>query len=505
MKNLYKKNISYFLILVAGLLLLHGIAQKNYLLFHTLVELFSIIVAFAMFTLTWSARKIIDNTYLIIVGFASIFIGFLDLLHTITYTGMDIIPGNIYFANQFWVATRFFESLVLLLGFAFVSRNIRISFKIITGIYLIITTLIIFSILVWKIFPLCYIEGSGQTRFKIISEYVIITILIGALIFLIRKKKYFLKEIYLYILLSILFTILSEFTFTLYFSNTGYFNEIGHFFKILSFYFIYKAIVETGFVKPGEMLYRNLKLSREEAEKYNKQLEGEIATRDKLFSIIAHDLRSPFSILLIVSEMLYKKPDQFNANQLKLQYEMLYKTSINTLSLLDNLLEWTRVRSGTIKPVFDTFDLIEVIKDKIYLFKGTSDYKKINLEYISSNICNVTADRQMVDIILRNLISNALKFTREGGRVTVSTSQSNNEVIITVADTGVGIPPEDIEKIFSGDLNWTTQGTDNEKGSGLGLQLCREFVEKNNGKLWVESEPEKGSRFMFSLKCDIRI
>lgn len=415
---------------------------------------------------------------------------------------MNFFPKNTYYANQFWIATRFFESIVLVSGFFFLTKKTKISYGFLLLVYSLITVIIILLILYWKIFPVCYIHGVGQTKFKIYSEYIIIFVLCCALYFLIRRKKYFQNEVFNYLLLSVISTIVSEFCFTLYFSNTGLFNEIGHIFKIFSFYFIYKAVIETGFIKPGELLYRNLKISREKADLYNKQLEQEIATRDKLFSIIAHDLRSPFAVLLAGSEMLYKNPKMFDEEEMQKHHKLLYRASKNTFELLENLLDWTKMKAGIADPYPQSLDLNKLIKNQISFFKEPSDFKNITIQFSDNKICEANGDRLMIDTVLRNLISNAIKFTPKHGRICVSANMADDKVIVTVEDTGIGIKKKDIGKLFNPDITWTTRGTDNEKGSGLGLQLCKEFIMKNGGEIWVESEEGKGSRFSFSLNCN---
>ena len=499
-KTLPVRHFLNVLIIISGISILHIIARRDYLLFHTLVELFSIVVAFALFSVTWNSRKMLDNTYLIIVGIVAFFIGLLDLLHTITYKGMGIIPGTIYYANQFWIATRFLESITLLIGFLFLSKKIRISCELLFMVYAVITGLIILSILQWKIFPVCYLDGSGQTHFKIYSEYVIILILFLAFYFLVKNHHYFHRSVYFLLMFSIISTIISEFCFTLYASNYGLFNQLGHYFKLVSFYLIYKANIETGFIKPTEIIYRNLKLSQEKIDHFNKQLQDQIATRDKLFSIIAHDLRSPFTAILGYAELLYKEGDSYDKEQVKRFSETIYTIGNNTAELLENLLHWSRLKSGTVKAYISEINLHEIIREVYRLYREMALKKEVDLKLeLNEGVRTIHADSEMIRTVVRNLVANALKFTDSGGVITINTSSLDGQVLVTVSDTGIGIKPEDISRLFGNADNWTTAGTANEKGSGLGLQLCKEFVEKNNGKIWVESEPGKGSRFMFTL------
>jgi signal transduction histidine kinase len=453
---------------------------------------------FVLFAITWNARRFLDNHYLLFVGIAASFIGILDLLHTLTYKGMNIIQSPLYFANQFWIATRFFESIVLLSGFLFVSNRLNIRIKHLLIVYTIATVAIILSILYFKNFPTCYIDGIGQTPFKIISEYVIIAILITALVVLIKNKKYFEHDTYSLITASIVLTIASEFSFTLYIANYDYINKVGHIFKVLSFYMIYKANIQNGFTKPFETFFRELKISEEKVKQANLELEKQISTKNKFFSIISHDLRNPFSVLLGFSELLLKNHNKYDDAEREKIIRTLYGSSEKTFRLLENLLAWSRVQTNSIpfKPV--KFDIKDIIDENILLLRSNAKIKNIEIvrEY---NAELVFADVDMVKTIVRNLLSNAVKFTLREGVITITTKRELSVVYISISDTGVGIAPDKIQKLFKIDKTYTTRGTENESGTGLGLLLSYEFAIKNNGEITVESEVNKGSTFTLSL------
>ena len=169
-------------------------------------------------------------------------------------------------------------------------------------------------------------------------------------------------------------------------------------------------------------------------------------------------------------------------------------------NLLENLLHWSRIKSGILKAYISKANLDEIIREVYRLYHEMALKKEINLTLaLDDGTKIIYADSEMIRTVIRNLVNNALKFTDKGGTIKISTSSYNGqEALVTVSDTGTGIKPEDRDKLFNNN-NWTTSGTANEKGSGLGLQLCREFVEKNNGRIWVESEQGKGSKFMFTL------
>jgi PAS domain S-box-containing protein len=229
----------------------------SYLTFHSLAELFSIIVAAAVFVIAWNVRDTIDNGYLQFLGIAFLFVAAIDLAHMLAYTGRGVFPGyGTDLPTQLWIAGRGLESLSLLAAPFFLSRRPRP--LAIFALYTAITALVLFSTFAWKIFPVCYVERFGLTQFKISAEYVICFLLVLALAGLLANRSKFQHSILLLLCCSILTTIISELAFTKYASVYGNSNMIGHLLKILSVVFIYKAIVETGFRRPYELLYRNL-------------------------------------------------------------------------------------------------------------------------------------------------------------------------------------------------------------------------------------------------------
>lgn len=487
-----KKRIYLEIITLTVLILGFDLIIDNYLFFHVIVELFSIVIMFVLFSITWNARRFLNNKYLVFVGIAAAFIGVLDLLHTLTYKGMNIIQSPLFYANQFWIATRFFESIVLLAGFIFVSNKYRIKIRTLLITYTIITTLIILSILHFEIFPVCFIEGIGQTPFKIYSEYVIIGILTIALFVLFKNKKHFNPETYTLINASIILTIVSEFCFTLYIANYDYINKIGHIFKVLSFYMIYKANIESGFKRPIETFFNELKLSEEKVKASNQELEKQVATKNKFFSIISHDLKNPVSILVGFTELLLSNHKNYSEEEKLKMYQTIHNSSEKTYKLLDNLLSWARTQTNNIpiKPV--KFDMKAVLDENISISNHKIKEIEIKKDYGSMM---VYADIDMVHTVIRNLISNAIKYTPRAGSITVQGLKDENQVKVSVIDTGVGIPATRLPNLFKIDKAFSTKGTEKESGTGLGLILCAEFVAKNNGEIWVESEEGKGSKF----------
>ena len=251
------------LLLLGALVALYFTSWVHYLLFHSLAEIFSIIVAGTIFVIAINAHAYQANRYLLFIGIGYLFIGLLDLLHTLSYKGMNIFTDYDYYANQLWIATRYLESLTLLVGFIFLKRPEWFRISPVSWVYLGLTTLTIQSIFVWKIFPVCFIEGVGLTPFKIYSEYLISTLLALSIILLVRHRGEFPGRIFHYMIWALLCTIGSELAFTFYISNYGFSNLVGHYLKIISFYLVYKALVETGIRQPYALIFRELKDNEE--------------------------------------------------------------------------------------------------------------------------------------------------------------------------------------------------------------------------------------------------
>jgi PAS domain S-box-containing protein len=269
--------LSETVICIAIIGVLYLISLVNYLFFHTLVELFSIFVAYVVFLIVWKSRGRLENRALTFIGAAYFFVASIDLMHTLAYKGMGVFPqfgSNL--PTQLWIAARYMESLSLLVAPLLLidarkgSKNIHLEpvensrfFWQVFSVYSVITSVCLLSIFIFRNFPDSYVEGAGLTPFKIMSEYVICVILFFSLVVLYKRKDLFEERVFRLLAASIVITIFEELAFTLYVDVYGFFNLLGHFFKIMAFYLIYKAIIETGFDDPYTLLFRELKQSEE--------------------------------------------------------------------------------------------------------------------------------------------------------------------------------------------------------------------------------------------------
>jgi PAS domain S-box-containing protein len=277
--NKRKSDLPPLLVAIA-LIGLYLTSLYSYLLFHSLAEIFSIAIAFSIFAILWNSRRFIDNTYLLFIGVAYLFIGGLDLIHTLAYKGMGIFTG--YDANlptQLWIGARYLESLSLLIAAIFMDRKLKVN--VIFSSYTVALSLILLSIFYWQIFPDCFIEGTGLTAFKKISEYTISLILIASIVILMRRRREFEGYVFRLIVASIILTIGAELAFTFYVSVYGLSNLIGHYLKIISFYCLYKAFIETGINKPYKLVFSRLTLSNELLQKARGDLEKKVKNRNE--------------------------------------------------------------------------------------------------------------------------------------------------------------------------------------------------------------------------------
>ncbi len=252
--------ISGFALILAAL---WAVGRVNFLLFHTLAEFFAVLVAWSLFIILWNTRSMVENKALVVMGIAYLFVGIIDLTHTLSYSGMNLLgpERGADPATQLWILARYIESITLLV-FPFLFFKSVHPLRVF-GVYSFITVAGILAILYWEIFPVCYIDGTGLTVFKKASEYLICLILASALMVLRKKKSLLDPFVYRFIAVSIVLTIFAELAFTFYVDVYGLSNLIGHFLKIMSFYFIYLALVRSGLTRPHFVLFNRIKESEE--------------------------------------------------------------------------------------------------------------------------------------------------------------------------------------------------------------------------------------------------
>ncbi|CCK78681.1 two component system hybrid sensor protein [Desulfobacula toluolica Tol2] len=248
---------TYILLAILFLSVISLTGLHNYLLFHCLTELFSIVISCGIFMIIWNSKTFFKNNYIILLGIACLFSGSIDMLHMLSYKGMEVFKeSETNLPTQLWIAARYIESLTLLMAPLLMTKELKISQ--IFYSYFFLTALLLASIFYWNIFPDCFVDGIGMTHFKKTSEYIIVLILIGSIYLLFQKRHAFDPSVYILINISIALKIAAELAFTAYINVYDFSNMLGHIFKIISFYLIYRALIHTGLVEPYRLMFKEI-------------------------------------------------------------------------------------------------------------------------------------------------------------------------------------------------------------------------------------------------------
>ena len=586
---------------------LYELSHHSYLLFHSLAEGFSIVIAFAMFAIAWNSRRFMENQYLLLIGVAFVFIGGLDFVHLLAYRGMGVFPEfGTNPATQLWIAARYLEAATLLAAPLLVHR--RFNPFAMAGVYAAVTALLLASIFFWHIFPAAYVDGVGLTTFKIVSEYVISTVLALSIWALFRHREDFNAAVFRLLVAAIIVTIFSELSFTLYTDPYGISNLVGHLLKIAAFYILYKALVATGLRRPYDLLFREQKqtearlresdqrlrwalrasnsgawdwdLETGEAwwspemyrlwgvapgtvmgmdnslgnivpgdrERVSHAVEEAIAKhidyqceyrithaergerwinslghavyditgkavrmlgislditehkkieniKDEFIGLVSHELRTPMTVLagsLHVALLPNITPDE-RAQMLR---DALH-SSEQLAQILDNLVELSRHQSGRLRLTVEQTDVRDLIRRIIDGEEHTLEEFNVSVT-LADGLPSMSLDQVRVRQILRNLLSNAAKYSPAGSEIRVEARQSQGNIIISVADQGKGMTEAEKARLFQ-PFERLGESSTTSAGLGLGLLVCKRLVDAHGGEIWVESEPKQGSCFYFTL------
>jgi signal transduction histidine kinase len=456
------------------------IQELNFLLFHGLAEVFSIIIAGGVFLVAWNSRKVMDSDFLLIIGVAYAFVAFLDLLHTFSYAGMGVFPEHgANLPTQLWVAARYLEAVSLVVGTAFIGSNWvsdQFSFSrrprdtlLLVVVYGAVTTILLVTIVMgW--FPAAYVEGTGLTLFKIISEYTIIGLLGLALGLMYRHRVAFDSQVFRYLAIAFVLTMGAEFAFTTYGSVYSTSNAIGHLLKIASFYLIYLAIIKTGISAPQELLFRQLSAERDSLADREAELKRQNERLEDFASIVSHDLRNPLNVAQGRTELLTEEYDSEHIEALE-----------RSLNRMDDLIEdlLTLARDGERVSEVETVDL-DAVAQECWQQVATAD-AAIEMEINRT----ILADRSRLQQLLENLIRNAI----EHGGSDVTVTIGNIDDGFYIEDDGPGIPGDKRDEVFEAGYS-TAEG-----GTGFGLNIVEQIAEAHGWEVRVTEGSEGGARF----------
>jgi len=502
--------------ILLGVLLLAGlfsISLLSFLLFHTLVEIFTIIVAAGIFMIVWNARGYLHNNYLLFIGIAAVFVGFLDLLHTLAYQGMGIFADQTpNTATQLWVAGRYLQSLSLLIAPFLLGRKLKVELQIAT--YALITGLLIGSIFYWHDFPVAYVVGAGLTPFKVTSEFIVAAFFLAAIGLLFWKRDAFDPTVVRYLTYFLVLMVASEITFTAYVSVYGAVNAIGHILRLVAFFFLYKAVIETGLVKPYAVLLRDLKHSEdrlrehaavlqslnEDLERMGERLREDAANLqarnedlDAYAHSVAHNLKNPLAVLVTTSEVITNVTD-LTRKELREFTQQIRNTAYEMNSIIDNLLLLAEVRKteAPLEPV-DMDSVVTRVRERLsYMIKQHKAQINIPPAWPAA-----IGYAPWLEEVWANYLSNAIKYGGQPPHVELGAAlQPDGMIRFWTRDDGIGLPGEDQARLFA---PFTRVGQVHKPGHGLGLSIVLHIIEKLGGQVGVESEPGKGSLFYFTL------
>jgi signal transduction histidine kinase len=494
-------------------------SRYNYLLFHSLAEIFSIVVACAIFMLAWNSRRVLENDYFLFLGIVYLFVGALDFFHMLAYKGMGVFTG--YDANlptQLWISARYVESISLLIAPFFVRGRFNRAMAFIA--YAGITALLLLGIFYWHVFPDCFLEDTGLTPFKKISEYAISLIFLTAAVFLARRREAFDRDVFRFLILSIFASIGAELSFTFYSDVFGLANLAGHFLKIVSFALIYKAVIETGVVRPQAVLFRDLKQTEEALRRSRDELELRVQERTgqlrkyaarlewrnrelQDFSYIAsHDLQEPLRKVQMFGDMLQIEVGDALSGKPKDYLARMIRSAKRTQTLVKDLLDYSRV-SMKAEP-FSMVDLNEAIGQALGNLEANT--RQLGARINVGDLPRIEADSMQMIQLFQNLVGNALKFCPEGqapeiaifaGQPETSRNSTDGFCEIRIRDHGIGFDEQYLDQIFKPFER--LHGRQEYEGTGIGLAICKKIVERHGGSITAQSTPGRGSTFIVAL------
>lgn len=476
-----------YLQLIGILALVYSLHAYNYLLFHSFAELLSIVVASAIFIMTWNSRDYFDNKILFFVAMAMLPLAVIGSLHTFAFKGVSIFEhATANMPTQLWLISRYFFSGTLLVA-PFVADKIKKKEFILYGMIgiLAIILLLFFG---FHLFPDAYIEGRGLTPFKIYSEYVIILMLGGALYGFYKKRNLFDREVYRYVVLAIVSAILSDFMFTLYFVVTDEFNLLGHLFGIITFFFLYAGLMEINMMNPYRLMFKGL---------------NDLNTaKSEFLSLASHQLKNPLSIILLSADMM-KTDESFSVS-----YPTYHRYAgdisdavLRMKKIIDTLINVTKIE-------LNMAEIREESVDPVILISGTvAELERLAKERNISIVNNVKgeglpllqSDRQLLSIVLENILSNAIKYSKPGGKVEIC-AQKKPAFAITVRDDGYGIPESQQSKIFKENFRGDNVTPFIKDGNGLGLCMAKKIADKIKVDISFESKENEGTAFTVTFR-----
>lgn len=483
---------------IASFWVLYYLSRANYLVFHSIVEGYCTVIGFAIFIQGWNGRRYMEQAYLLYLGIAYLFVGFFDFIHLLAYTGMGAFPGEgPNLPTQIWIASRYLQSLSLLTAFLFIKKRFS-EYSVLAG-FAVISALLIGSIFYWRVFPECYNPVSGLTTFKVVSEYIICAILIASLFILYLRRRLLDKKVRNLIYCSIILTILAELSFSQYTAIYGIVNMAGHMFKLLAFYCLYRAIVFTTFVRPFDLIFRDLQEKEFKLQDDLSTIKNLEEDRDLILSMLVHDMKTPLISIKGFSNLMFKNASVLDDSKLQSYLDVIQRQGGQLEKLIDDVLVSAQSSEKKLALSLDNYDIQDLLTDIAESFEGRCEAAGIEIKLdMPDEPVIATVDNQRLRRALANLLDNAIRFSPENGTITLKLSTAEDELFIEIADQGPGIPEKDIEEIFKPFYRGGTGQKDNS-GYGLGLAGVRTIVESHGGRITAGNRNSRGALFAITI------
>ncbi len=495
-KSILKGSTDVQHLFVLGLLLiLYVISTLNYIVFHSMIEIFTIVVASCIFVITWNSRKYLGNSFFVMLGIAYLFICIIDVTHLLAYKGMNVFPEfGANLATQLWIAGRYLEAFSLLAAAAAVFWKLDHR-KIFAG-YTIVTALLLATIFYWRVFPVCFVDGVGLTAFKIYSEYAIILIIAISLAMLVSHRRQFEPRVFYMLTAAFALAILSGLAFTLYSNVYDIFNFTGHAFRLVAFYLIYLAIVQTGLKTPYDLIFRDLKKSEDELTSANAQLTEAKNQAELYVDLMSHDINNMNQIGVASLELAIESGRMDTETRGLVERSMAAFNSSS--ALIGNVKKLQLAKEQALEQ--GLIDVSEVLAAVAKHYQNVNPQAAVS--YVPATGCLIKGNDLLHDAF-SNLVGNAIKHADGPVDVRISIVRADEDgrsfYRVVVEDNGRGIPDEGKEDIF----DRFKRGQTKAKGSGLGLYLTRTIIEGHGGRVWVEDrvpgDYKMGSRFVVML------
>lgn len=434
----------------------------------------NLVLSVLIFTFRFTHSNKENKTHLLLFGCSKIVQTFAWLTFFLRPDSGQLSTTNLIISNSLIFISFYLESIVMLMMVKGVSKKT----------YRMQSILFAFILLVFYYAVL--IKTPNNLRVALAALSIFLILIIPTLRFLTETRSSLFKKIlginYILLLMALMFRTI----YPLFYTTTNLYSVSPILNITFLIFFLMMIISGVGY----------LLLLQEEKE---IQIQKLLDDKNKFFSIIAHDLRGPFNGIIGLSELLLEKDNHVDNDQINKFIQLIHQSSKNTYSLLENLLTWAQSQTDSIKFSPEKLEIISVTDKTINLLSNIANNKNITIQSKIENKQYVFADQNMLETIFRNLVSNALKFTKTDGEVVISMAIVKNQILFSIKDNGIGIPPDKMSNLFTINNKYSTLGTNDETGTGLGLMLCKEFVEKHGGKIWVESETGKGSDFKFTI------